>query len=286
MSPQRLGQNFLTDPGVAARIVECAREYGKLDTVSSVLEIGPGKGALTGQLFEIVDRLTLIEFDSNLADQWRRHYEGDYSVDVVEADARLVDPASLPLIEGRDYVLVANLPYYAATPIIRNFLESSHPPSCMVVMVQREVAQDITAEPGQMSMLSLAVQVNAMAQLFFDAPPKAFTPAPKVHSSVIGIWPLAVPQVAPEDQDEFFRLAKAGFKAPRKQLHNSLAGGLNIDLQLARSLVESAGIDSERRPSTLSIDEWKTMLACWREAGKPFVVHGTSREERKKALER
>lgn len=282
MSPQRLGQNFLTDPSVAVRIIHRAG----LTSGTAVLEVGPGKGALTYQLASSAVSLTVIEFDHALADALSDRYAGVESVDVVEADARTVDPSSLRQVAGRKYTLVANLPYYAATPIIRNFLESSHPPERMVVMVQREVANEMRAEPGQMGMLSLAVQVYAKVEVLFDVPPEAFTPRPKVTSSVVELTPRPVPLVSPDDQGDFFRLAKAGFRAPRKQLHNSLAKGLNVDAPLARALVESADIDTERRPATLSIDEWKTLLSRWRDAGRPFVVHGTSRDDRKKALNR
>ncbi len=282
MSPQRLGQNFLTDRSVAGRIVRSA----KITSESSVLEVGPGKGALTHQLAASSGTLTVVEFDSALAETLRDRFTGNKHVDVVEADARTVDPDELPLILGRTYTLVANLPYYAATPITRNFLEASNPPERMVVMVQREVARDMQAEPGEMSMLSLAVQVYAEASVLFEVPPEAFTPRPKVTSAVIELTPRAEPLISKDSQKEFFKLARAGFKAPRKQLHNSLAGGLNIDVPLARSLVESAGIDTERRPATLSIPEWNSLFSTWEEAGRPFVVHGTSRRKREEALKR
>lgn len=282
MSPQRLGQNFLTDRSVAGKII---RRAG-VTPDSAVLEVGPGKGALTHQLAASAATLTVIEFDSALAEQLRDRFAEIATVDVVEGDARSIEPCSLRLLKGRKYTLVANLPYYAATPIIRNFLESSHPPERMVVMVQREVASEMQAEPGQMGMLSLAVQVYANVEVLFNVPPEAFSPRPKVTSSVISLTPRADPLVATEDRAEFFRVARAGFKAPRKQLHNSLATGLNIDLQLARSIIEAASIDSARRPATISIAEWKQLLDSWRAAGSPSVVHGTSRQERAKALER
>ena len=151
-------------------------------------------------------------------------------------------------------------------------------------MVQREVANEMQAEPGQMGMLSLAVQVYADVEVLFNVPPEAFTPRPKVTSSVVALTPRPNPLITAEEQADFFRLARAGFKAPRKQLHNSLATGLNIDSQLSRSIIEGAGIDTSRRPATISIPEWKLMLDSWRAAGSPFVVHGTSRQEREKAL--
>ena len=280
MPSQRLGQNFLTDGSVAGRIFRSA----KISSNTNVVEVGPGRGALTFQLATAAGHLTVIEFDHDLAEVLKQRFAESSSVVVIEADARLVDPASLPYVGNKPYVFVANLPYYAANPIMRNFLESSHPPDSMIAMVQREVARDMLAKPGDMSMLSLAIQVFADGEILFDVPPSAFTPRPKVHSSVMRLKPRPEPLLDTEKRDDFFRVCKAGFKAPRKQLHNSLGRGLNIDVPLARSIIESAGIDSGRRAATLSIDEWKAVLTAWYKAGKPFVVHGTSRSERARAL--
>jgi 16S rRNA (adenine1518-N6/adenine1519-N6)-dimethyltransferase len=132
----------------------------------------------------------------------------------------------------------------------------------------------------------VAIQVYADVEKLFDVPPSAFTPQPKVFSSVVRITPLPQPKVTAEAMTDFFRLVKAGFKAPRKQMHNSLGTGLNIDAPLSKSLLERAGIDTERRPATLSIPEWLALFQVWSAAGKPFVTHGTPREEREKALRR
>ena len=282
MSPQRLGQNFLTDRSVAGRIIHAAHVTHE----SVIVEVGPGRGALTNQLAASAGRLIVIEFDSELAADLRAKFTGKDNVTVLEADARTFSPTDLPIAQGEPYSFVANLPYYAATPIIRNFLESEAPPAEMIVMVQKEVADEMRAKPGDMSMLSVAIQVFADVTRLFEVPPSAFTPAPKVHSSVLRITPHPKPLVAIEESDSFFSLVKAGFKAPRKQLHNSLAKGLNIDGPMARELLGAAEIDSERRPATLSIPEWQTLYEAWSKAGKPFVTHGTSRAERERALRR
>ena len=281
MPRQRLGQNFLTDRSVAGRIIRSAH----VEPSSTVVEIGPGHGALTGQLAATAGHLTVVEFDPSLAESLRVRYAGRDNIAVVEADARKVSPESLPFVRGGAYLLVGNLPYYAATPIIRNFLESGDPPESMVVMVQREVADEMRAGPGHMRMLSLAVQVYAAAEKLFDVPPDAFTPRPKVHSSVMRLTPLARPAVDVDSLQKFFRLARAGFKAPRKQMHNSLAAGLNIEGPLARSLVERAGISPERRPATLSLPEWQSLYELWQNEGEPFVVHGTPRVKKSRQEE-
>jgi 16S rRNA (adenine1518-N6/adenine1519-N6)-dimethyltransferase len=282
MSRQRLGQNFLTDRSVAGRIIHAAN----VTADSVIVEIGPGRGALTDQLAASAGRLVVIEFDHGLALALQEKFADSGTVTALEADARTFSPTDLPFPAGTPYTLVANLPYYAATAIIRHFVESEAPPADMVVMVQREVGNEMRAKPGDMSMLSVAIQVYAEAERLFEVPPAAFTPKPKVHSTVLRITPRAEPLVSGDETDSFFSLVKAGFKAQRKQMHNSLAGGLNIDGALAKELLEGAGIDSGRRPATLSIPEWKTLYGVWAAAGKPFVTHGTSRSEREKALRR
>ena len=274
MPRKRLGQHFLTDRSVAGRIVRAAR----IASDSTVVEIGPGRGALTGQLAASAGRLIVIEIDPDLANSLREKYADNERVEVVEADARRVSPSDLPGIgaEG-DYTLIGNLPYYAATPIIRNFLESNRPPDSMVVMVQREVAAEMAAEPGRMSMLSLAVQVYADVEKLLDVPPDAFSPPPKVTSSVLRLTPLSAPRVEFEDAGDFFTLVKAGFKRPRKQLHNSLGDGLNIPATDARALLETAGIDTVRRPATVVLGEWEALHEAWVGAGRPQVTPGTPR---------
>jgi 16S rRNA (adenine1518-N6/adenine1519-N6)-dimethyltransferase len=266
MARRRLGQHFLIDQSYVGQIIRAARIGGS----STVVEIGPGRGALTGQLSGSAGRLIVIEFDPDLADALREKYADRPHVVVVEADARRVDVSSLPGLESVVYTLVGNLPYYAASPIIRNFLESAHPPESMVVMVQREVANDMVADPGEMSLLSVAVQLYADVEKLFDVPPAAFRPPPKVVSSVVRLVPLARPRVNFDSADDFFRLVKAGFKSPRKQLHNSLSTGLNIPPADGRKLLQVASIESSRRSATLSIAEWDCLYRAWVAADRPF----------------
>lgn len=274
MSPRRLGQHFLVDQSVAGKIIRAAR-IGPEDTV---VEVGPGRGALTGQLAASAGRLAVVEIDPALAAEQSAKYAGRDDVAVLNADARVVSVEDIPFVADADeYILVANLPYYAATPIIRNFLESARPPRTMVVMVQREVAREMQAEPGKMSMLSVATQVYAAVETLLAVPPSAFRPPPRVNSSVIRLNPLPQPAVQVDSLQSFFDLVRNGFKAPRKQMHNSLAKGLNIPPADARALVESAGVETERRPATLSLAEWQRLYEVWSAAGRPFVVHGSPR---------
>ena len=276
MTPQRLGQHFLEDSSVVDSILAAA----ELRSTDTVVEIGPGRGALTGELVNRSGRVLLIEYDTDLADRLELKYQDNPGVRVLNADARDFGSDLDPWLTEGPYKVVGNLPYYAANPIVRNFLESTRKPSLMVVMVQREVARDMTAQPGDMSLLSVAIQVYAKAEHIVDVPPECFNPPPKVHSSVIKLSPTPEPTVQFESAEDFFNLVRKGFKSPRKQLHNSLSDGLFIALQDARMLVELTGFETSRRPATLSIADWQVLYDTWVKQGRPEQVPGFTRRKR------
>jgi 16S rRNA (adenine1518-N6/adenine1519-N6)-dimethyltransferase len=276
MTPQRLGQHFLEDSSVVDSILAAA----ELRSTDTVVEIGPGRGALTGELVNRSGRVLLIEYDTDLADRLELKYQDNPGVRVLNADARDFGSDLDPWLTEGPYKVVGNLPYYAANPIVRNFLESTRKPSLMVVMVQREVARDMTAQPGDMSLLSVAIQVYAKAEHIIDVPPECFNPPPKVHSSVIKLSPTPEPTVQFESAEDFFNLVRKGFKSPRKQLHNSLSDGLFIALQDARMLVELTGFETSRRPATLSIADWQVLYDTWVKQGRPEQVPGSTRRKR------
>jgi 16S rRNA (adenine1518-N6/adenine1519-N6)-dimethyltransferase len=163
--------------------------------------------------------------------------------------------------------VVANLPYYITGAVIRHFLEASLKPRLMVLMVQREVAKQITAKPGEMSLLSVSVQVYGVPKIAAKVPAHAFYPTPKVDSAVLRIDVYPQPKVAVNNVDEFFRLVKAGFSANRKQLINSLSHGLDLPKTDVLPFLEKAGIDPKRRAETLTIEEWRQLLNIFRERG-------------------
>ncbi|HAL46311.1 MAG: ribosomal RNA small subunit methyltransferase A [SAR202 cluster bacterium] len=255
-----LGQNFLVDSRVARRIVSEA-EVSENDTV---LEIGPGRGALTTRLAETAKRLIAVELDDDLAPRLSEKYAAATNVEIVHDDAREVQVNAL-LGPGERYKLVANLPYNAANPIIRKFLTSKPAPSVMVVMVQREVARSMAARPGDMGLLSVMIQLYGAAKVAFSVPPRAFKPAPKVTSAVVRIDVYDSPALSLDSHERFIKFAAAGFRAPRKQLRNSLKTGLGAPADAVDTLLESAGIDPKRRPATLSIDEWGALYDLWRQ---------------------
>lgn len=264
MARQKLGQHFLRDQSIAYRIVEAVN----MSADHAVVEIGPGKGALTDF---IVDRarsvespVVLIEIDRKLADVLHIRYAHYDNVTVVCGDARDMRLDEMPeLCYGAGYKVVANLPYYAGTPIVRGLLEQCRKLSDMVVMLQREVAKEMCAQSGDMSLLSIVVQIYAEAKKLFDVEPDAFRPRPEVHSRVIRITPLPKPRVPEEHLDGMFRIAKFGFRGRRKQLHNSLANGLGVTVESVKDVARSVGIDTTRRPATLSIEEWHALSTAW-----------------------
>lgn len=246
-----LGQNFLVDRRVLGKIVEAA----ELSTDDTVLEIGPGRGFLTKALAERACRAVAIELDGNLIGTLREKFAEYSNIEFVEGDAREIDIDSLVGAKS-EYKVVANLPYYAANLIIRRFLESLHKPTTLVVMVQREVAHEMTARPGKMGILSVATQVYGKPRIVTSVPPKAFRPSPNVMSAVIRIDVYDNPAVPFDSAWKFFELVKAGFAAPRKQIHNNLKRGLDLSPDEVMTLLQNAGIDPARRAQTLSIEEW------------------------------
>jgi 16S rRNA (adenine1518-N6/adenine1519-N6)-dimethyltransferase len=251
-----LGQHFLTDRNILGAIVDAAG-VGPGDTV---VEVGPGRGALTAVLAERVGasgRIVAVELDSALAATLRTTMPAH--VEIVEADAREADAAAL-LGGCTPYRLLGNLPYYAAMPILRAFLENPCPPISAAVLVQREVAEHMCARPGRMSLVSLAVQAFGEPRIARLVRPGAFHPPPKVTSAVVAIDVHR--EAAIGDVPAFFRMARAGFSAPRKQLRNAIANGLGVPPAEAEALLARAGIDPSRRAQTLSIAEWASLAGA------------------------
>ena len=253
-----LGQHFLLDGEVADRIVEA----GDLCPADIVVEIGPGRGALTSKLVERAGQVIAVEVDARLAEALPRQLGNPFNLQVVCDDARSCGyPRLVP--EGTPWKVIANLPYYAANPIVRRLLKEQPRPDLLVVMVQQEVGQSMAAAPGKMNLLSLAVQFYGNASLVCSVPPAAFRPPPKVHSVVVKVDVRPEPLLPASEAPGFFKLAKAAFAAPRKQLHNALSRGLNIGPAEALSIVDGASMDPVRRPGTLTLDEWVTLYRSW-----------------------
>lgn len=250
---KRLGQNFLLDPVALQRVIQASN----LKQDDSVLEVGAGVGNLTRLLATRCRRVVAVELDPRLIvplEQVVGIYE---NVQVVQGDIMELEPSHL--MEQAGYVVVANIPYYITSALIRHLLESEPQPRQMTMTVQREVAKRICAEPGEMSMLALSVQVYGKPSIEARIPAGAFYPVPKVESSIVTIHLYGTPLIPPPWLSTFFKLAKAGFSQKRKTLRNSLAGGLHFSRDETEHLLQDAGIDPMRRAETLSIQEWKDL---------------------------
>lgn len=248
-----LGQNFLIDEGALARIVSAA----SLTVDDTVLEIGPGLGSLTRHLAIAAQQVVAVEIDQTLLPVLAEVVATHPNVRVVHADILTVDPAEL--IEGQRYKVVANIPYYITSAVIRHLLEARVRPSVIVLTVQREVAERICAAPGDLSVLAVSVQAYARAELVARIPAGAFYPRPDIDSAVVRLTALPEPVFGSQDADRFFRVVKAGFGQKRKQLRNALSTGLRQPAQAADVWLARAGIDPTRRAETLSLDEWRVL---------------------------
>lgn len=246
-----LGQHFLIDPIVLQRIVE-AGEINELDTV---LEVGPGKGVLTRELITRAKSVIAIEIDPKLARNLPAKVNNPTNLTVLCEDARTFELDASALLPA-SYKMVANLPYYAGSRIVRRLLESTFKPSLMVVTLQKEVAEAMVAEPGSMSILSVGIQFFGIPRIVCMVMPDAFRPPPRVTSAVVRIDVRPTPAVEVPDIDDFFSVVHAGFAAPRKQIRNSLSQGMGFPPADVEQLLTESGIDHHRRPSTLSISEW------------------------------
>ncbi len=254
-----LGQNFLVDEAAAERIVAAA----DLSPQDAVLEVGPGLGALTQHLAATAGRVVAIELDQRLM-PILQHTLGAYAnVELLHGDVLELDPATL---FSAPYKVVANIPYYITSAILRHLIEASVRPALMVLTVQEEVARRIVAAPGEMSLLALGVQFYGRPRIVARIKAGAFYPRPKVSSAVIQIdlSPGARPTwEGIDDAELFFKLARAGFSQRRKQLHNALAGGLARPGAEIDAALRQAGIDRRRRAETLSVEEWVALTRAF-----------------------
>lgn len=252
-----LGQNFLHDPNLLQKIVATA----ELMPDDIVVEIGPGTGALTVLLAEAARRVIAIEVDERLKPVLDGALEPYPNVWVIYQDALSVD---IPmLVRPDDYVLVANLPYYITSAILKHTLESNQPPRRLVLTVQVEVAERLIAPPPDMSLLSVSVQFFGHPRVVTRLKPGVFWPRPEVDSAVVRIDTYDKPLVDVPDVRTFFRVVRAGFGQKRKQLKNSISSGLNLDAESSNILFESAGVDQRRRAETLTLEEWAALTRAF-----------------------
>jgi 16S rRNA (adenine1518-N6/adenine1519-N6)-dimethyltransferase len=254
VKPSRsMGQNFLVEPDVVRRIANVAG----IAEGDHIVEIGPGLGILTRELLARGCRVTGVELDDQLARFLTYDLRDDDRFSLVRHDARHVDIGQLT--GSRPYQVVANLPYSVATVIIRHFIESPNPPDQLTVMVQREVAERMTAPPPEMSLLGLATQFYTEAKLAFIVKPGSFAPPPKVESAVLTLRVHTEHRLDFIARDRMFSLATMAFQRRRKTITNGLSQGLDLPKDAVETALSQAEIDPMRRPQTLSVDEWMAL---------------------------
>ncbi len=236
---KRMGQNFIIDKNIVDKMLSTATKE------DIVLEVGPGLGAITIPLSKIVKRVIAIEMDRKIVKILKDRVGNN--VEVIEADIL----KSSDTIPQEPYKVFSNTPFYIAPAIIRMFLEASNPPTEMVLMTQKEVAERICAKPPDMNLLALSVQFYATPKVLFRVPRQCFYPVPNVDSSVIRI-------IVQEKKNgsTFFKVARAGFSRPRAQLLNNLSKGLKLDKVEVEKHLKSIGLDPKIRAERLSIDNW------------------------------
>lgn len=254
-----MGQNFLIDETALARIVAAA----EISTDSAVLEIGPGLGSLTRYLAEQARKVIAVELDDRFLPVLAEVLEPWDNVTVIHGDILNLQPDTLMRESG--YLVVANIPYYITSAVIRHLLEAEHKPQRIVLTIQEEVARRVCAEPGSLSLLALSVQVYGQPKLAVRIPAGAFYPPPKVNSAALRIDLYPEPRIPAPLLGTFFSLAKAGFSQKRKTLRNSLRGGMGWPAERAEKFLAQAGIDPQRRAQTLTLEEWGKLCEVVRE---------------------
>jgi 16S rRNA (adenine1518-N6/adenine1519-N6)-dimethyltransferase len=250
-----LGQNFLVDEKVLGKIISSA-ELGGDD---QVIEVGAGLGVLTKELAAQAKQVTALEFDRNIFPTLQENLQELKNVDLQNLDVRKFE------VPKDKYKLVANIPYYLTSPILRKFfVESDNPPEIAVLLIQREVAEKI-CDKQKLSVLSLEVKLFGDPEIIEVVKPESFLPPPKVDSAILKISLKTKPEIETKDLSDFFKVVHAGFRSPRKKIRGSFAAGFIGKKETAYEILEQAGIDTDLRAEDLSIGDWKNILEAYRD---------------------
>lgn len=250
-----LGQNFLHDLSIVKKIIQSAHLAAK----EVVLEIGPGKGIMTQELAPFCQKVIAIEIDRDLVELLKKKFKNTSNVEIIQGDILKINIPEL-VKHCPAYKVIANLPYYITSAIIRLFLENSAPPAEMILMVQKEVARRIVAKPGNMSLLSVSVQYYAEPEILFEVSRQAFSPVPEVDSAVIKISHIQKLSKNKTEIKQFFAVGRAGFSAKRKTLCNNLANSFHMEKEMAEEKIRKAEISPAARAQELGIEDWERLV--------------------------
>ncbi len=244
-----MGQNFLIEQNIVEKIAKLA-EIKKDETV---LEIGPGLGGLTQILLKQAKQVIAIEKDENLVKILEKIFQDKTNLKIFNQDILKIDEELL----DQNYKIVANLPYYLTAPVIRKFLEIEKQPEIMILLTQKEVAQRICAQPPKMNLLAVSIQYYALSKILGYVSRDCFWPQPRVDSAILQIFPQK--KIRNKERDNFFKIVKAGFSAPRKQLINNLSKQLDLSKKEMSQILEKIGMEGKIRPGNLSIQDWENL---------------------------
>jgi 16S rRNA (adenine1518-N6/adenine1519-N6)-dimethyltransferase len=259
ITKKSMGQHWLHDEASLQAMVEAA----DVTTGETVLEIGPGTGNLTAKLLEAGATVTAVERDKHLFQDLTNRFSGQ-RLYLHTNDILRFDLTSL----SRNYKVVANIPYYLTSNLLRVLCESANPPASITLLVQKEVAERVAAAPGRMSLLSVSVQFYCRASLGLIIPARYFTPPPKVDSQVLKLNRHKSPLFPDIDTKDFFRVVKAGFSSRRKTLLNSLSAGLRLSKEQIASALDESGLNPGNRAQELSMTDWHRLYSVLTDSGK------------------
>lgn len=244
-----LGQNFLIDEKALEAIVDA----GDLKNSDNVIEVGPGTGFLTERLVSKVNKLTSVELDKDMVGILEEKFEDVGNLEIVNSDILNYE------VTLDDYKVIANIPYYITSPLLKKFLQAKKKPTVIVVLVQKEVAEKVCGQTGK-SLITIETQLFGKPEIVDIVPSNSFYPAPKVDSAILKIEVHEKPLIEEEKMKDFLRLVKFGFSQKRKKLANSLSAGLHMKPAEVRELLVEVGIEPDIRAESLAIEDWEHLL--------------------------
>lgn len=254
---KKLGQNFLVSQAALDQILKAA----DLGDKEQILEIGAGLGALTRELARRDHKIIAIEYDQRFIPILHDLLKPYANVRVIQGDILQLELKDI--VAPPDYIVVANIPYQITSALIRKLVEAPYPANRVILTIQKEVAERIIAQPGDLSLLALSVQIFGKPLLRSQIPPSAFFPSPAVDSCILRIDMHPEPKVPVGDIDLFFRIAKAGFSQKRKKLRNAIAAGLQISASDVEEMMLAAKVSPSQRAQELTLDEWKRICEVY-----------------------